>query len=230
MAGTKSSQTSRGERQEVLNGLRKSPIRNSPQFLSKKRLSKIGAFAVSHESEELLGQEDLPINSGALLANVEEEIQKIETTFSLTEQQTEKLVERKIRLAQHRFAKDVLDNCAYQCVFCGFEPRSLLTTSSLLRASHIKPWAASTSHERIDVHNGLAACPLHDAAFDQGYLTVSKELDIYRASLLQESAAKDYRADIYFGQILFKSLSLSSQAKKPDAQYLRFHRENIFKG
>ena len=40
----------------------------------------------------------------------------------------------------------------------------------------------------------------------------------------------DYRADIYFGQILFESLSLSIQAKKPDARYLLFHRENIFKG
>jgi putative restriction endonuclease len=193
-----------------------------PDFLS--------SLSLSHASEELLGQEDLPTSSGVLLADVEEEMKQIEDTFSLSERLTEKLAERKIRLAQHRFAKDVLANCTYQCVFCGFEPRSLLTTSSLLRASHIKPWVVSTPHERVDVQNGLAACPLHDVAFDQGYLTVSKELHIYRASLLQESAAKDYRADIYFGQILFESLSLSTQAKKPDARYLRFHRENIFKG
>ncbi len=46
----------------------------------------------------------------------------------------------------------------------------------------------------------------------------------------QESAAKDYRADLYFGQLLFESLPLSTHVKKPDVRYLRFHRENIFKG
>jgi len=187
-------------------------------------------YLVPHEAEDLLGQEELPTSSGALLGDVEQKIQEIKSAFSLSELQTEKLVERKIRLAQHRFAGEVLENCTYHCVFCGFESHSLRTKSTLLRASHIKPWAVSTSHERVDVHNGLAACPLHDAAFDQGYLTVSEELHIHRARLLQESAAQDYRADIYFGQLLFKSISLAVQAKKPDARYLRFHREHIFQG
>jgi putative restriction endonuclease len=187
-------------------------------------------LSLSHPSEELLGQEDLPTNSGALLADAEEEMKHIENTFALSERLTEKLAERKIRLAQHRFAKDVLENCEYQCVFCGFESRSLLSKSNFLRASHIKPWAVSTPHERVDLKNGLAACPIHDAAFDQGYLTVSEGFHISRANLLQESATKDYRADIYFDQILFHNLFLPANAKKPDARYLLFHREHIFKG
>jgi putative restriction endonuclease len=36
----------------------------------------------------------------------------------------------------------------------------------MLIASHIKPWRISTSTERLDVRNGLAACPTHDIAFD----------------------------------------------------------------
>ncbi len=184
----------------------------------------------SYPSEELLGQEDLPSSSGILLADVEEEMKQLENTFALDGRLTEKLAERKIRLAQHRFAKEVLENCEYHCVFCGFESRSLLSKSNFLRASHIKPWAVSSPHERVDLKNGLAACPIHDAAFDQGYLTVSAELSISCASLLQESTIRDYRADIYFGQILFHHLSLSENAKKPDSRYLLFHREHIFKG
>jgi putative restriction endonuclease len=187
-------------------------------------------YLSSHEAEALLGQEELPANSGALLAAVEQEMQQMQQTFALSERHTETLAVRKIRLAQHRFARDVLENCTYHCVFCGFEPHSLQAKSALLRASHIQPWAVSTPHERVDVRNGLAACLLHDAAFDQGYLTISEELFIQRARLLQESVARDYRADMYFGRLLFERLSFAAQAKTPGARYVRFHREHIFQG
>ena len=43
----------------------------------------------------------------------------------------------------------------------------------LLIASHIKPWRDSTPAERLDARNGIAACPIHDAASDTGLLTVN---------------------------------------------------------
>jgi putative restriction endonuclease len=87
--------------------------------------------------ENLLGQDDLPEGTGLLLARAEREIQTVEQTFGLGELLTERLVERKIRLAQHRFARDVLQNCGRACVFCGFAPHTLPERSGLLRASHI---------------------------------------------------------------------------------------------
>src|SRR5947209_3919579 len=54
--------------------------------------------------DELLGQDDLPEGSGLLLTRAEQQIQTVKLTFGLGELLTEKLVERKIRLAQHRFA------------------------------------------------------------------------------------------------------------------------------
>ncbi len=181
-------------------------------------------------TEELFGQEDLPHSASVLLAGTDNEMKAIQQVFALGDILTEKLVERKIRLSQHRFALDVLENCGRMCVFCGFEPRSLPVRSGLLRASHIKPWAASAHRERMDVRNGLAACPMHAAAFDQGYLAVKEDYHIYEARLLKESVVKDRGVNLYFGDTLSSSLILPLRAKRPADHYLVYHWQKIFKG
>lgn len=46
-------------------------------------------------------------------------------------------------------------------------------------ASHIKPWKASDSKtERLAPDNGLLLNALHDKAFDQGLITITKDLKI----------------------------------------------------
>jgi putative restriction endonuclease len=192
-----------------------------PDFLSD--------IPLAASDQDLLGQDDVPVSTTLLLANTEQELRELDQTFALGDCLTEKLVERKIRLAQFHFALEVLQNCQRRCVFCGFEPRSLPEQSSLLRASHIKPWAVSTSRERVDVRNGLTACPMHDAAFDQGYLTVTGEYRIHRASVLEESIANDQGVSYYFGTILQTNLLLPQQAKTPAVHYLAYHLEHIFK-
>ena len=179
---------------------------------------------------DLVGQDDLPTSTTILLAGEENTMKALDHAFSLGDQLTEKLVERKIRLTQHRFAVDVIRNCGGSCVFCGFEPRTLPGRSGLLRASHIKPWAVSDHRERVDVQNGLAACPMHDAAFDLGYLMVNGGYCIHRASVLEESVAKDPVVHLYFGESLSPLLLLPRDAKRPGVHYLTYHRENIFKG
>jgi putative restriction endonuclease len=177
----------------------------------------------------LLGQEELPDVSEYLLKNEERLLKETSENFSLDDELTEKLVEQRVRLTQHRFALDVLNNCGHRCVFCGFEPRTLPRKNGLLRASHIKPWSVSTSKERMDVCNGLAACPIHDAGFDQGYLTVNEGHIILRAPILLQSIASDPGVGTYFGTMLKSSLLLPSQARKPDVQYLHYHQDNIFR-
>lgn len=190
----------------------------------------LGDMAPETKEVDLLGQDDVPASTTLLLVDAEQELRELDHAFMLGDQLTEKLVERKIRLAQHRFALEVLRNCHRMCVFCGFEPRSLPGPSGLLRASHIKPWAVSTSRERVDVRNGLAACPTHDVAFDQGYLTVNGGYRIHRAKIIEESIVKDQGASYYFGTILHARLLLPEQARMPSLQYLTYHREHIFKG
>src|SRR5258708_887390 len=109
----------------------------------------LGVLSDDTQTEDLLGQDDLPINASVLLAGEESSMKALDYAFELGDRLTEKLVERKIRLAQHRFAIDVIQNCGRSCVFCGFAPRTLPNQSGLLRASHSKPWAVSAHRERF---------------------------------------------------------------------------------
>src|SRR5579875_2229077 len=60
--------------------------------------------ALAPAQEDLLGQEEIPASTSQLLIGVQPEMENLERAFRLGERLTEKLVERKIRLAQHRFA------------------------------------------------------------------------------------------------------------------------------
>jgi putative restriction endonuclease len=74
------------------------------------------------------------------------------------------------RVGQDLFRSGLLELWEGRCAVTG------LAVPELLRASHIKPWAACTSdRERLDVHNGLLLAPHLDAAFDRGYLTFADD-------------------------------------------------------
>jgi putative restriction endonuclease len=82
----------------------------------------------------------------------------------------------------------------------------------------------------MDVRNGLAACPMHDAAFDQGYLAIIEDYCIYEARLLKESVVQDRGVNRYCGETLSSRLILPQRAKRPAQHYLIYHWQNIFKG
>jgi len=64
-----------------------------------------------------------------------------------------------------------------------------LAVPELLRASHIKPWAAcETDAERLDVYNGLLLAPHLDAAFDQGFISVADSGDVIVSPALDVDA------------------------------------------
>ena len=89
---------------------------------------------------------------------------------------TERLLVAAAHVGHHRFARDVLRNCNHDCMFCGLASGPELEKRGLLVASHIPPWRDSDDRERLDVANGLGACPSHDAAFDVELLLVSTGL------------------------------------------------------
>lgn len=66
----------------------------------------------------------------------------------------------KARVAQGAFRRLLLLE-HHQCCLCD------ITTTSVLRASHIKEWAECSREERIDSCNGLLLCANHDALFDR---------------------------------------------------------------
>ena len=176
---------------------------------------------------DLLGQEELD----------HQELSRVVTNLTAQKRvrllgdpaETERSVEQKVRIGQHKFATEVLKNFSHTCGFCGFSPQSL-SGNKLLVASHIKPWADCDNNERVDMLNGVAACPTHDAAFDSGLITVNGGLRVYRASKLIISAQADPGVDQYFGQVLKSELVIPLQSQRPGDSYLAWHREHVFQG
>lgn len=77
---------------------------------------------------------------------------------------TERLALAKARIGQGKF-KDAVSKIMSACPFTG------ISDLSLLRASHIKPWAVCNNHERLDGQNGLMLSPHLDALFDKGLIS-----------------------------------------------------------
>jgi putative restriction endonuclease len=99
----------------------------------------------------------------------------------------------------------------------------------MLLAGHIKPWRDSSHRERLDLANGLAACPSHDVGFDTGLLTVEDDLRITLAASLSEAVQVDLLARQYYGTPpLLTSVRLPQTAQRPGARYLEWHRRHVF--
>lgn len=86
----------------------------------------------------------------------------------------------KTRVSQGSFRRLLLLE-RHQCNLCD------ISTTSVLRASHIKEWSESSREERIDANNGLLLCANHDALFDRhqisfkpdtGDICISASIDV----------------------------------------------------
>jgi putative restriction endonuclease len=174
----------------------------------------------------LLGQEELDLST--MEASLSAQLARHAPEGGLSEQETERILMAAARVGQHVFALHVLRNCGDRCVFCGLAP-SAFGAKRMLLAGHIKPWKDSTSGERLDHRNGLAACPAHDVAFDTGLLTVNGGLRIHVARPLAEAVRADPMARQYYGRPPLRDvLLLPADAEPPARKYLDWHRQKIF--
>ncbi|MGB3975087.1 MAG: HNH endonuclease [bacterium] len=126
---------------------------------------------------------------------------------------TEREAVIKARVGQGRFRNSLIEYWS-SCAVTG------CAETALLRASHIKPWAAGTLEERLSLYNGLLLSPMLDACFDSGYISFADNGDIMISNKL---SANDVEC-----------LGLHSNMKlrrieDDHKQYLKYHRENIFK-
>jgi putative restriction endonuclease len=92
--------------------------------------------------------------------------------------------------------------------------------TELLRASHIKPWRHSSNAERLDIYNGLLLLPNLDACFDSGLISFDDEGRIVISSQLDESTLV---------QLGINSNLKLLRVEQRHKDFLRFHRENIFR-
>lgn len=119
------------------------------------------------------------------------------------------------RVGQEIFRAGLIEYWDGRCAITGF------SVVELLRASHIKPWAACDSDaERLDVFNGLLLAPSLDAAFDRGFITVSDGCDV----LISDQLSTDDRRVLGLEVPL-----LVSRLDDGHRAYLRFHREHVFR-
>lgn len=118
------------------------------------------------------------------------------------------------RIGQDIFRKGLLEYWDGRCAVTG------LAVPELLRASHIKPWAACESDaERLDVFNGLLLSPNFDALFDGGLITLSRE------GLVTVSARLTTGDASILGLPVQSTVKLSAGHER----YLRYHRTNVYK-
>jgi HNH endonuclease len=117
------------------------------------------------------------------------------------------------RLGQGRFRNELVRRWGYACAVTGCK------ISSLLRASHIKPWRSSSNAERLDPANGFLLAAHLDALFDAGLISFGDDGQMLLTDRLPAEDA------IHFHLPSALRLKLTSSEKA----FLQYHRDNRFK-
>lgn len=160
--------------------------------------------------EEIEKRKAFILNYGT--ANMQEE----ESFFGAREEVEPKPTVRYGREGQDEYRRKLLE----ECPFC---PITMINEESLLIASHIKPWAVSNPHERIDPNNGFILSPLYDKLFDRGYITFSDDKRVSISNWLSRQVKE--RIGVKENQF-FQFLPMNESR----ANYLKYHRSTVFKG
>lgn len=127
----------------------------------------------------------------------------------------EKVQARQARKGQGPYREKVLSRCS----FC---PITMISDERILIASHIKPWAMSNEQEQVDPFNGFMLTPTYDYLFDKGFITFTDDKRIILSPFL---------SNYTYGRLnLSPNTVYSRLAVEGSELYLKFHRENIFKG
>jgi hypothetical protein len=87
----------------------------------------------------------------------------------------------------------------------------------ILIASHIKPWADSNEHEKVDKFNGLLLTPNLDKLFDKGHLSFDQKGEALLGSKI------DRKLDELWGLSTCRLKILASESQ----EYLSFHRDRF---
>lgn len=90
-----------------------------------------------------------------------------------------------------------------------------------LRASHIKPWAASDDHERVDRNNGLLLTPSADLLFDHGWISFGDGGDLMVSGGMPDEITDRVGLDLTQGR---DCGAFTAEQKT----FLEYHRDCVF--
>ncbi|KAF1014214.1 MAG: hypothetical protein GAK31_03238 [Stenotrophomonas maltophilia] len=130
---------------------------------------------------------------------------------SLTETEKEQLI--KARRGQGIFRKNV-NGVEKACRVTG------TADPGFLIASHIKPWAKSDNHERLDGSNGLMLAPHIDRLFDRGYISFHDNGALILSAALPDSVRVNWGLE--------QKRPLTPFSAK-QAKYLKYHRDELLR-
>lgn len=141
-------------------------------------------------------------------SDIETDVESILSEHDVTN--TDKATLIKTRIGQGVFRQKLISLWG-GCAVTGYKDVSMLV------ASHIKPWRASSNIERLDCYNGLLLLPTLDKAFDSGLISFDKAGAILISPLLQEPES------------LGISATMSVKLKPEHQVYMEFHRDSVFR-
>ena len=125
----------------------------------------------------------------------------------------------RIRLTQEFFRRTVLVAYGVRCCVSG------VPIPGLLIASHILPWGRFPKH-RVNPRNGLCLSRLHDAAFDQGLVTLDEQNRLVLSRRLRDHLPNE---SLNHNFAAFEGHPIQLPEKfLPQPEFLRHHREQIF--
>ena len=120
------------------------------------------------------------------------------------------------------FRKSVMLAYEFRCAFCGYDGR-INSRPVGIEAAHVKMHSKGGPD---DVSNGIALCSLHHLLFDSGVLSLSDEMVVLVSQYFLESS-HDTAPSVteLVGQPMRHP---QSGYELPAAEFLRWHRENLF--
>ena len=133
------------------------------------------------------------------------------------------LVVSRRRRRDPNFRDHVLTAYEFRCAVCGFDVR-LGNISVGLEAAHIK-WHQASGPDRAD--NGLALCSMHHKVFDLGVFTISEERHVVVSDRANGTEGLEALLLRFHRRPIKEAQRPEWQA---DAQYLDWHRREVFKG
>ena len=146
---------------------------------------------------------------------------RLETASKAPLGATETKATLRVRRGQQFFRQSILNAYGVRCCVSG------INVPQLLVASHIKPWR-DFPRERLDPRNGLCLSALHDAAFDAGLIALNTKFALMLSKRLSDhmpQSALEQNFAVFEG----KAIRLPDKLAEPDREYLRYHRESIFR-
>jgi putative restriction endonuclease len=121
------------------------------------------------------------------------------------------------------FRSAVISVWGHRCAFCGYGVQ--LDAADLgLEAAHIR-WCQAGGPDSLN--NGLACCSLHHQAFDRGAITISDERRIVVSARLHGNGKLEELFLALHGTALGTP---SRKAALPKADFLAWHRNQVFRG